>query len=281
MKPPMRLVMRVLLMSLAAALSPVAATGQTAAVLASTFAPTGTMRVAFLGDNPALGRVDSKTGAVVGPVADIVREIARRLRVPYELIPASGGRDVMDRLKAGTADIGFLAYNAGRAMEVDFSTPWLLMPNTYIVAAGSALKTVSDADRAGVHISAVKNDTQDVYLSANLKNTRVDAVAEIPPSDELESLLVNGKLDAFAANRQRLVEIAAGHPALRVIANNFSVAGQAIAVPKGHVTRLDGINQMLEEILATGFVKASIARAGLTGVDAPAATVSSPARERR
>ncbi len=114
--------MLVLLVSLAAALSPVAATAQAVTAPASTFAPTGTLRAAFLGDNPALGNVDSKTGTVTGPVADLVKEIARRLGVPYVLIPASGGRDVMDRLKMGAADIGFLAYNGGRAMEVDFST---------------------------------------------------------------------------------------------------------------------------------------------------------------
>src|SRR5258708_24415926 len=53
-----------------------------AAAYAATFAPTGTLRAAFLGDNPALGRVDSKTGAVTGPVAEIVKEIARRVGVP-------------------------------------------------------------------------------------------------------------------------------------------------------------------------------------------------------
>ena len=68
-------------------------------------------------------------------------------------------------------------------------------------------------------------------------------------------MLVNGALDAFAANRQRVVDIAAGHPKLRAIADNFSVAGQAIAVPKGNTARLDGINRMLDEILATDFVK--------------------------
>lgn len=236
--------------------------------LASTLAPTGILRAAFLGDNPALGRVDPKSGAVTGPVAEIVKEIARRAGVPYKLIPAPGGREVMGQVKAGTADIGFLAYNAGRANEVDFSIPWLLMPNTYIVAAGSPLQRVADADRAGVHIAAVKGDTQDVYLSANLKNNHLDAVADMPPPDELEGMLLNGKLDAFAANRQRILGIAAAHPKLRALADNFSVAGQAIAMAKGDPARLEALNRMLDEILATDFVKLSIEHAGSNGVDA-------------
>jgi len=231
-------------------------------------APTGTLRAAFLGDNPVLGRVDRQTGAVTGPVADLVKELARRMGVPYTLIPASGARDIINRLQAHTADLGFMAYNAGRAADVDFSAPWLLMPNSYIVRADSPLQKVADADRAGIHIAAVKNDTQDVYLSAHLKNNRVDAIAAMPALDELESLLVSGKVDAFAANRQRLMEAAARYPKLRVLPDNYFVAGQAIALAKGDPSHIEAVNRLLKDVLASSLVKDSIERAGLQGVDA-------------
>jgi len=237
--------------------------GQTA-----TLAPTGTLRAAFLDGNPVLGRVDAKTGAVIGPVADLVKELARRLGVPYTLIPAAGARDVIARLQAHTADLGFMAYNAGRANEVDFSAPWLLMPNSYIVRADSPLKTVAEADQPGVNITAVKSDTQDVYLSANLKNNHVNTVPAMPSIEELANLLLNGKIDAFAANRQRLMEAAAHFPKLRVLSDNYFVAGQAVALTKGDPSRLASINRLLGEVLASDFVKASIDRAGLQGVDA-------------
>ena len=63
------------------------------------------------------------------------------------------------------------------------------------------------------------------------------------------------------------MEIGATHPKLRVVTDNFFNAGQAIAVPKGNAARLDAINNMLDEILAANFVKASIDRAGLKGVE--------------
>lgn len=236
--------------------------GQTVAL-----APTGTLRAAFLGDNPVLGRVDAKTGAVTGPVADLVRELARRLGVPYTLIPAAGARDVIARLQAHTADLGFMAYNAGRANDVDFSAPWLLMPNSYIVRADSPLQTVADADRPGINITAVKNDTQDVYLSAHLKNNHVNTVPAMPSLDELASLLLDGKIDAFAANRQRLMEAATRFPTLRVLSDNYFVAGQAVALAKGDPSRLATVGRLLGEVLASDFVKASIDRAELQGVE--------------
>ncbi len=244
----------------------------------SALAPTGTLRAAFLGDNPVLGRVDAKTGAVTGPVADLVKELARRMGVPYTLIPAAGARDIINRLQAHTADLGFMAYNAGRAADVDFSAPWLLMPNSYIVRADSPLQRVEDADRAGVHIVAVKDDTQDVYLSAHLKNNKVDTVAAMPGLEEIESSLAGGKFDAFAANRQRLMEAAARYPTLRVLSDNYFVAGQAVALAKGDPDRLAALNKMLGEVAATGLVKTSIERAGLLGVEAARPPSPSPGR---
>lgn len=243
----------------------------TCAAQTSSLAPTGTLRAAFLDGNPVLGRVDAKTGAVTGPVADLVKELARRLGVPYTLIPAAGARDVIGRLQAHTADLGFMAYNAGRANDVDFSAPWLLMPNSYIVRSDSPLQKVDDADRAGVNITAVKNDTQDVYLSAHLKNNHVNTVPAMPSLEELSSLLLSGKIDAFAANRQRLMEAAARFPKLRVLSDNYFVAGQAVALAKGDPPdppRLSALNRLLGEVLVTDFVKTSIDHAGLQGVDA-------------
>ena len=239
-----------------------------AGALADSLAPTGTLRATFLGDNPVLGRVNAETGAVTGTVADLVQDLARRMGVPFTLLPSSGAREIINRLQARTADIGFLAYNAGRAADVDFSAPWLLMPNTYLVRADSPLLKVADADRAGIRITAVKNDTQDVYLSANLKNNRVDTVPSTPSADEIRGMLMDGKADAFAANRQRLLEIAGRFRELRVIADDYFVAGQAIAIGKGDPARLDALNRMLDEVLATALVKSSIDRAGLRGVAA-------------
>jgi polar amino acid transport system substrate-binding protein len=235
---------------------------------ASLIAPTGTLRAAFLGDNPALGKVDKQTGAVTGPVADFVKEMARRLGVPYELYPAAGTPEIISRLNAKTSDIGFFAYNAGRAAQVDFTPAWLLMPNTYIVRSDSPIKSVADADRTGVHIQAVKNDTQDVYLSRTLKNTKVDAVPKMPEPEEIEKALADGKIDAFAANKQRLVEIGAKYPKLRVVPDDYFVAAQAVAISKGNPERLAALTKVLNEILATSVVKDSVARAGLGGVNA-------------
>jgi polar amino acid transport system substrate-binding protein len=172
----------------------------------------------------------------------------------------------MDGLKAHTADIGFLAYDLERAAEVDYSEGYALMYNTYVVRADSEIRKSADVDRAGVRVGAVKGQTQELYLSANLKNGHVRMFPTKPPQAELEKLLLDGEIDAFAANRQEIEQAASQSPKLRALPDNFLAVEQAIVIDKGNRSRLDPINGFLEDVRASGFVKASLERAKIAGV---------------
>ena len=236
-------------------------------MIAADLVPTGTLRAAFLRTNPVQGRIDPQSKSVTGPVADLVQELARRLGVPFTIIPAADAREVIDALNAHTADIGFLAYDAPRAAEVDFSRPYALMHNSYIVRADSPIRKSADADKTGLHIGAAQGQSQAVYLKENLKNAQVQILPAMPSPDELQKMLIAGDLDAFGANRQRLVEVASAHPNLRVLPDNFSAAAQSIVITKGDRSRLDVLNRFIADACASGLVKTSLDRAKLIGVD--------------
>jgi polar amino acid transport system substrate-binding protein len=234
-----------------------------APLLAADLAPTGTLRAAFLRTNPVQGRIDAKTGAITGPVVDLVQALAGELKVPYDIIPAADARDIIARLKAHTADIGFLAYDGERAQEVEFSEPYALMLNTYLVRADSPLKKSADADRSGLRIGVAGGVSQAVVLKELLKKSELK-VMPAPPPEEIDRMLMSGDLDAYGANRQRLVEVAAQYPKLRVLPDNFSVAEQSLVVTKGDSSRLDALNQFIQKARSSGLVKSSLERAKLT-----------------
>ena len=236
-------------------------------MMAADLAPGGTLRATFLGDNPVQGTVDPTTGAVSGPVADIVKELARREGVPYKIIPAASPKAVIESLKNHTADIGFLAWEAERARQVDFSGAYLLMGSAYLVPAASPIKTAADADRAGVLIGAVRANSPTIYLIEHLKSAKVKEFAAMPPLDEVHKMLASGELSAFAGNRARLVEAAAQYPSLRVAQDNFTVLEQNIVVEKGDTVRLEILNKFLNDVRASSFVKDSLTRAKLVGVE--------------
>lgn len=238
-----------------------------APLLAADLAPTGTLRATFLGENPVQGKVDRQTGAITGPVADLVKDLARRLKVPYTILPAPNARVVIQNLKTNKADIGFLAYDPARAAEVDFSRPYALMHNSYVVRADSHFQKSADLDHSGARVGAVKGQSQQLYLSDNLKQAQVRIFDAQPPEAELEKLLLDGSIDAFGANRQRMIEAAKLSPNLRVLPDDFLVVGQAIVVTKENHSLLETLNRFLEDARSSGLVKTSLDQARIAGVD--------------
>jgi polar amino acid transport system substrate-binding protein len=232
--------------------------------------PTGTLRATFIADNPVQAVTDAKTGEVSGPAADLGRELARRLNVPFTIKGVPGVQPVIDSVKAGEADIGFVAFDPVRATQVDFSQPYSLAQNTYLVREDSPIRSVADVDRPGVRIGVGLNDAGDYFLTRTLKNAELKR----NPGGDLAVAprqLEAGEIDAYAANRQRLHAFVLSHPGLRIVPDNFYGVEQAIVVAKGKAALLGKIESLIEETRAAGFIAAAIARAGLVGVDvAPA-----------
>jgi polar amino acid transport system substrate-binding protein len=242
---------------------------------AATLAPTGTLRAVFLGGNPVQGRVDTKTGDTSGTVPDLTRELARRLGIPVAIASAPDAGGVIAALRNGTADIGFLAYDEMRAREVDFGPAFVVMANSYLVKASSPIRASKDVDRAGVTVAAVKGQTQQHFVSSAMKQARVRVLDVMPPQADVDMLLTNGTVDAFAINRQRALEAeAASDGRLRALPDSFLDVDQCVVVAKGNAARLESIERLVAELRASGFIKQSIDRAKLVGVDV------APARKR-
>jgi polar amino acid transport system substrate-binding protein len=151
---------------------------------------------------------------------------------------------------------------------VDFGAPFVVMFNSYLVRSGSPIKSSADADRAGVTVGAVKGQSQELFVSSHLKNARVRLFPTTPPQAELEKLLTSGEVDAFAINRQRSLDAqAASAFRLRALPDSFLDVDQCFVVAKGERAKLSAIEAFAAEVRASGFIKTSIDRAGITGVD--------------
>jgi polar amino acid transport system substrate-binding protein len=241
------------------------AAGQSASEV---LAPTGTLRAIFLGSNPVQGRMDPQTGVASGPVPDLVQELARRLGVPHKIVSAPSAAGVIDALKNRAADIGFLAYDEARAREVDFGGAFIVMFNSYLVRANSSIQKTADIDVPAVTVAAVRGQTQELFVSSRLKNAKVRVFEVMPLQPELETLLMSGEVDAFAINRQRALEAqAASGSKLRALTDSFLEVEQSFVVAKGDRRKLETIERFVSETRISGFIKSSIERAKLTGVD--------------
>ncbi len=232
---------------------------------ASDLAAGDTLRAVYIDSNLAQARRDPASGEIRGPAADLARELARRNGLKIAIQPAPGVAGVIAAVKSGDADIGFVAYDATRAQEVDFSQTYLLAHNTYIVRTNSAALATADLDRAGVKIGVGEKDAADLFLSRNLKAATLLRM----PSSDLDSgirMLAAGELDAYAANRTRLLAVTDRTPGLRLLTDNFYDVEQAIVVAKGHPKRRELVEQFVIDAKSSGLVQSAIDRANLRGV---------------
>jgi polar amino acid transport system substrate-binding protein len=229
-------------------------------------APTGTLRSSFIATNPVQGRVDPKTGETTGPAADLTRELARRIGVPATVLPLPDADAVLESVKAGKVDIGFLAVEAERARQVDFSDAYSSSGAAYAVRTDALFQKSSDVDRAGVTIGAITGQAPGVYVREHVKNAKVRSLPAVPPNAEMGKMLLDRSVDAFAANRTRMEELVHDVPGLRVLPDDYMVTLQAIVVAKGHARELAEINRFLADVRKSGFVQTSLARANVAGV---------------
>jgi polar amino acid transport system substrate-binding protein len=92
---------------------------------------------------------------------------------------------VIDGLRANGWDISILIVDPVRAEQVDFSNPFLQSDLTYLVAAGSTIQSVADADQSGIRIAAPRGDTSDLLLTRALKRAELVRTDNIAAAVEL------------------------------------------------------------------------------------------------
>jgi polar amino acid transport system substrate-binding protein len=140
----------------------------------------------------------------------------------------------------------------------------MLVQQTFLVRADSQIRSVKDIDRPNQRIGAGRGDSIALYLGRNLKQAQLVEVTETP-AVALKTVL-DGKLDAFGANRQRLTDLMQTNSGLRLLADDLYGVEQTIIVPKGSASGLKFINQFIDDVQKSGFLRTSIEASGVIGI---------------
>jgi polar amino acid transport system substrate-binding protein len=239
--------------------------------LRSDLAPTGKLRVGINYGNPVLATRDPASGDLRGVAVDLARELGRRVGVPVELVGYDSAGKMVEGVQAGAWDVAFLAVDPARAAEIRFTGPYIEIEGTYLVPAGSPLRTIADVDREGVRIAVSAKSAYDLFLGRSLQHAQL---VRAPNPNAAFDLLVAGKAEAVAGVRQSLVANAAKLPGSRVLDGRFMAIGQALGIPKGRDAAAKYLREFIEDVKASGLVAQAIEKAGIRGVSvAPGAPV--------
>src|SRR5688572_30034706 len=228
----------------------------------SQLAPSGTLRVGLNMSNFLLTATDAATGKPKGLAADLGHELGRRLGVPVELVPYPNPGALGDAAKSGAWDVGFLGAEPQRAKEIDFTAAYVEIEATYLVPAGSLIKTIAEIDRPGVRIAISDRSAYDLYLTRELKHAQL--VRE--RGDAILTRFLSDKLDAMAGLRPGLMKDQAKAPGSRILDGNFTAVQQAAGTPKGRPAGAKYLKEFIEDVKASGLVAKLIEKNNVRGL---------------
>jgi polar amino acid transport system substrate-binding protein len=234
---------------------------ETSPTLRSELAPTGKLRVGINHGNNLL--VTSMTPEPRGVAPDLGRELGRRLGVPVEFIPYDSAGKLGDGVKTGAWDVAFLGAEPQRAAEIAFTAAYLEIPATYIVPAGSTIRSVADVDREGVRIAVPEQAAYGLYLRRSIKHARLVLTKS---NEAAVEAFVADKLEALAGLRPRLLIDVTKLAGARLLDGQFTGVQQAIGTAKSRAAAAEYLRAFVEEVKASGMVAEAISRSGVAGV---------------
>jgi polar amino acid transport system substrate-binding protein len=230
--------------------------------LVSELAPTGVLRAAINMGNFLLVTGRTSSGDPEGVAPDMAREIASRLGVPVAYVPYARPGELADAAGTGVWDIGLIGAEPQRAERIAFTPAYVEIEATYLVPAGSPLKTIAEVDRAGVRIAVTARSAYDLWLERNIKNARL---VRSEGGDATFKQFVDDKLDALAGLRPRLLEDAGKLPGSRILDGQFTAVQQAVGTARNNTTGAAFLRDFVEEAKKSGLVSRLIERHKVVG----------------
>jgi polar amino acid transport system substrate-binding protein len=225
-------------------------------------APKGALRAGINLSNFLLVTGKAANGDPEGVAPDMARAIAERLNVPLKLVPYPSPGELADQVDKDAWDVGFIGAEPQRAQHIAFTAAYCEIESTYLVPAGSKLKTVAEVDSKGTRIAVSDRSAYELWLSRNIKNAELRKVQGIGPSFDL---FVREKLDALAGLKPALLEAQAKLPGSRVLDGKFTAVQQAVGTSRKNAAAPKFLAEFVEEAKSSGLVAKLIERHKVIG----------------
>ena len=145
---------------------------------------------------------------------------------------------VVQCVKTGGCDLGFMLIDPARATEVDFTPAFVRSDFTYLLPSGSPIRNATDVDRPGVRIAAVRGHASTAALLRIIKQAKPVYADEYEPTFELLRREAGGvRIDPRDAS-----QYSARLPGSRVLEDSYQSNLAGVAVPKSNAGRLSYIS---------------------------------------
>ncbi len=226
-------------------------------------APHGVLRAGVNMSNFLLVTGRTASGDPQGVSPSMAAAIAERLGVPVQYVPFPKPGELADQAGNDVWDIGLIGAEPARAEKIAFTAAYAEIEATYMVPAGSPLKTIADVDKPGVTIAVTARAAYDLWLERNIQH------ATLVRTDSLDSAMERfaaEKMDALAGLRPRLLTDVTKLPGAVILDGQFTAVQQAVGTAKANVAAAAWLHAFVEEAKASGLVARFIAQHGVKGL---------------
>jgi polar amino acid transport system substrate-binding protein len=222
----------------------------------------GTLRVGINLGNMLLVTGRDANGSPQGVAPGMAAAIAEELGVTVSYVTFETPGAVADAVGDDRWDICFIAEEPKRAETIAFCEAYVEIEASYLVPAGSPLRTIEDVDRPGVRIAVSERAAYDLYLSRTLQHAELCRAKGIPGAFELFKA---EKLDALAGLVPALRENSGSLPGSRLLPGCYTTVRQAVGTKPANRALKAFVSQFITEARASGLVSGLIDRHGVTG----------------
>lgn len=225
--------------------------------------PTGVLRAGINMSNFLLVTGKTPSGDPDGVSPDMARAIAERLGVAVKLIPYKSPGELGDDAEKNIWDIGNIGAEPQRARTINFTAAYAEIQSTYLVPAGSPIKSIADVDKPGIRIATTGRSAYGLWLENNIKH------AQLVRADTLDASLEvfqKEKCDVLAGLRPRLLDDVKKIPGAKILDGQFSAVQQAVGTPKKNAKAAKFLADFVEEAKRTGHVAKLIEKHKVNGL---------------
>lgn len=200
------------------------------------------LRLALNRSNTVVAQI-AGDGMVTGPVREVADAIEHATGLSTDFVVYESVTALLAAEESDSWDAAFIAADPAHGARVQFTSPYISVPATLVVAHPSPFQSVADLDRPGIVIASVQGAAFDRRLRNHLEFASVEAFPSVAAA---VARVAGSKASAAAGLRSMLDHAALADRSLRVLPDNFALLGQALAVPVASAQLVDILSRVID-----------------------------------
>jgi polar amino acid transport system substrate-binding protein len=219
-------------------------------------APTGRLRGGVVvAPAPSVFFAVDEGGKPKGVTVDLLGLFAEQMKLPLDLLVFPNSGEVTEAVAKGECDVAFMPRDAERARKVEFGPAYYIIESTFLVPAGSKVRTLPESNFPGARAIVIASTTTGRAAARFLTQGSIEAVRSV---DEMTAKAKAGDGDLFALSRDAFDTLLPAVPGARVLDGGFQQTGVCCAVPKGRTGALELLGAFVETAKANGVVRRAL-----------------------